>query len=861
VSKKKNILKESDLKRIIEDKIIEENSMSFDWDEVLGEEVYNIFEDEEFDPLGHIDSEEETEDLDELGVDPTKDCVLGFSNGNAKLEWPYFSLPAGYTCPFATACKNFPAKWEGPIKGGKFVKPASWEKNIKPGPKAKHMCYAARAQGQYPGSNIQAFKNLNLIKKFKSPKEMADLIIRSMKYHKIDNTDIFRIHEAGDFFSQTYFDAWLEVARRLPGTMFYAYTVSLPFWIARKGQIPHNFKLIASMDEENEQTIYDNNLRYSKMVSSVDEAQKLGLPIDVDDSIAWGSDVSFALLLHGPQPKGSKAAQALRRNKEAGMYGKEGIMGKAKERNQAKKDKLRATIRKQLRNESINEGWFSKSEEDKIVLKILNRVKQNFPYDVNKTHDDSGLDDVYRINFTLGGTPIEVGWEDDRDVYDTYVYYWLKVNNNNIKASNSLIKKLYRYIDNNIKDEERRRRVAQANLDLDQPNYAEDVFDSLEEGNMNEGWLLRTREDKVVLDVLRRVKKEFPEDAQSRVTGRFTRYYIIEFTLGNARIEVTTWYDGMGVSNDYQMEVNGTELQASKWAIRKLYKYMEKVIDKRDREEDTTQIQVDLIDPDYAEDVFDALDNTDMNENVEWVKDVPSLNVGDIIQISGYEDWGDMAPRFEVMGINQEKGGYYMRNTKAPSRNNLFTSFDLANKYIMNGEWFKLDGSLSEDLKYWGVDGDKMGPVKEDNEWGGTGRDLSMRGHRGYDKNIYVHRNLNAPPYFSVKKAGGATGGKVIGYDTSIHLEDVKFIVGERGNKEVLPKEFGGEGKAKNVHAGAVGKHVSSGKEYDTTKGWRLVRYNPRAGHTSFIYADTEEPIYSAKEVILKNGKEVWVKS
>ena len=58
-------------------------------------DVYNIFEDEEeFDPFGHIDSVED-EELSDLGFDVKKDCVLGFSKTNAKLDWPYFSLPAG----------------------------------------------------------------------------------------------------------------------------------------------------------------------------------------------------------------------------------------------------------------------------------------------------------------------------------------------------------------------------------------------------------------------------------------------------------------------------------------------------------------------------------------------------------------------------------------------------------------------------------------------------------------------------------------------------------------------------------------------------------------------------------------------
>lgn len=314
----------------------------------------NINEEEEFDPFGHItEPKEEEYELEELGFDLNKDCVLGFSKNNAKLEWPYFSLPAGYTCPFATVCKNFPAKWEGPIKGGKFKRPASWDKNIKPGPQAEIMCYAARAQGQYPGANVQAFKNLDLLKKMKTKEKMANLIIKSMEYHGLANTDILRIHEAGDFFSQDYLDAWIEVAKRMPQTLFYAYTVSLPYYMARKDSLPKNFKMIASMDKNNEQFILDNGLRYSRVVGSEEEARELGLPIDVDDSIAWGSDDNFALVIHGSQPKGSEAAETLKQNRKSGLYDK---IKQAKELNKQKKNTLRDKIRRELRNEDL-EYW------------------------------------------------------------------------------------------------------------------------------------------------------------------------------------------------------------------------------------------------------------------------------------------------------------------------------------------------------------------------------------------------------------------------------------------------------------------------------------------------------------------------
>jgi hypothetical protein len=319
----------------------------------LIQEEINLFEDEEFDPLGHIGKPEEK--VEDFEVNESEDCVLGMSKDNAKLDWPFLSLPAGYTCPYAKGCKTFAAKWKGTSKKGEWVKPDSWEHNYKMGPEAEYLCYAGRAQAQYPSANISAFNNLNLLKKLKTVDEMADLIVRSLKYHGFDKSDLFRVHEAGDFFSQTYFDAWMEAARRVPTTLFYAYTVSLPFWISRKNSIPRNFKLIASWDDSNKETIENEGLRYARVVSGVEEARELGLRIDVDDMLAWGSDDSFALPLHGSQPKGSEAAEIRkqqRKKTDDGLSFDDKIKS-GKKMNQAYKDELRANIRQQLRNE----GW------------------------------------------------------------------------------------------------------------------------------------------------------------------------------------------------------------------------------------------------------------------------------------------------------------------------------------------------------------------------------------------------------------------------------------------------------------------------------------------------------------------------
>lgn len=296
-----------------------------------------LFEDD-FDPFSHSS----------IAMDDAKPmdkpiCVLSISPGNAKLEWPYLSLPAGYTCPMATICKNFAAK-----PGQKF----SNGKSLKAGPEAEFMCYAARQQAQYSktaGKN--AFSNLKLLTEANSAggiQGMANLIIESIEYHGFAGTDVFRIHEGGDFFSSDYMKAWIMVANHFSRTNFYTHTTSLNFWIANKGSIPRNMRLIASMDRNNEKMIMGNQLRYSRVVYSVEEAQQLKLKIDYDDSLACCTNENFALLIHGQQPAGSEASKAVSNIAKSGVKDKLKTLHTA---NKQQRDIMRKNVREALLKE------------------------------------------------------------------------------------------------------------------------------------------------------------------------------------------------------------------------------------------------------------------------------------------------------------------------------------------------------------------------------------------------------------------------------------------------------------------------------------------------------------------------------
>ena len=187
--------------------------------------LVHLFESEEdFDPYAHLKSTEKINEKD--------DCLLSISPNNGKLDHPYFSLPAGYTCPFASACKTKVPRNRNKIDG-KLVQDMG---DIR--------CYAASEEARYPSAQNVRWKNKDLLDKFDESGKV-ELILKSLKYFEQSHGKItlFRIHESGDFYDLEYFDAWLEVARLRPDILFYAYTKSLPFWIKRKTTIPNNFKL------------------------------------------------------------------------------------------------------------------------------------------------------------------------------------------------------------------------------------------------------------------------------------------------------------------------------------------------------------------------------------------------------------------------------------------------------------------------------------------------------------------------------------------------------------------------------------------------------------------------------------------
>ena len=253
--------------------------------------------------------------------------MLKFSKANAKIEAlakvpelaQYlegkrkvysFDLLSGYSCPFASQCLS------------KATVQLDGKRKIKDGPKTEFRCFSASQEVQYTNVYNLRKANFDAIRKHPDSFDMCKAIVNAMP----DNAGIVRIHVAGDFFNEKYFKAWMMVAHLCPSRLFYAYTKSLKYWINNAERIPDNLILTASRGGRLDHLIDEHNLREAVVVYSEFSAQMKKLIIDHDDSHAARPSLkndSFALLIHGTQPKGTEAANALqnlRRNKVKHSY-------------------------------------------------------------------------------------------------------------------------------------------------------------------------------------------------------------------------------------------------------------------------------------------------------------------------------------------------------------------------------------------------------------------------------------------------------------------------------------------------------------------------------------------------------------
>lgn len=233
--------------------------------------------------------------------------VLKFHGPSGKLSKLVnaYSLASGYTCPGAKDCLSRADRNTGKIKDlGEF------------------RCYMASLEAVYPSLREMVWHNTMVMKSHRGIEAIVKLIERSLINHKPEFISgfrgVMRPHIGGDFFSKEYAMAMNAFAHKHKQMLVYCYTKSPHFF--HKEDIAPNFIInVSSGGQFDHLNSYFNE---AHIVYSREEAEEMDLVIDHDDNTAMDPQSGdFAILLHGNQPKGSHAQEALKLLKRSGFAG------------------------------------------------------------------------------------------------------------------------------------------------------------------------------------------------------------------------------------------------------------------------------------------------------------------------------------------------------------------------------------------------------------------------------------------------------------------------------------------------------------------------------------------------------------
>lgn len=199
------------------------------------------------------------------------------SFGNSKLE------KTGKALGKRIAAFNLPPDFAFTDSSGKA-------QNTCPGALAcRAVCYAKQGRLAMPAAVNVRRTNLEAA-------QSSTFVVDMVQALTASRTNIVRVHDSGDFFSQAYVDAWVAIATACPDVTFYAYTKSLHLDFAR---MPGNFRIVQSIGGKYD-TRLDPDFPHSRIFSS-DAARIAAGYVDgnADDRPAIEGLVQIGLVYHG----------------------------------------------------------------------------------------------------------------------------------------------------------------------------------------------------------------------------------------------------------------------------------------------------------------------------------------------------------------------------------------------------------------------------------------------------------------------------------------------------------------------------------------------------------------------------------
>lgn len=151
----------------------------------------------------------------------------------------------------------------------------------------KSVCYARAGRFAMPDSIAIRVDNLWATLRPDFVPMLVANIVESKATH-------VRIHDSGDFYSQSYVDAWIETAKALPDVVFYAYTKSIDLDYSAA---PSNLRIVQSEGGKLDAQI-DYTRPHSRIVVDVPSGYVNG-NAELADVPAIDGTVNIALPYHG----------------------------------------------------------------------------------------------------------------------------------------------------------------------------------------------------------------------------------------------------------------------------------------------------------------------------------------------------------------------------------------------------------------------------------------------------------------------------------------------------------------------------------------------------------------------------------
>ena len=171
------------------------------------------------------------------------------------------------------------------------------------------LCYARQGTFLFKGSkrvridNHQLLLTTHVTHGLQGVIDILDEAVKSVSR----TVAVIRLHDSGDFFKKWYVQAWVEVIKRHPNILFYAYTKSFPMF---KGiDLPSNFRVTYSFGGKWDKKIDGPN---SRIFPTLDDRIKAGY-VDGNDSDmpAILGEHNIGLVYHGVKNPTEEQFEAL----------------------------------------------------------------------------------------------------------------------------------------------------------------------------------------------------------------------------------------------------------------------------------------------------------------------------------------------------------------------------------------------------------------------------------------------------------------------------------------------------------------------------------------------------------------------